>query len=202
MTWLWSNISRIFEHLDQGGLVMGPLLLISVLMWVLIIKRGLYLRRMRVRNMPREMAAQLIQENQQPDFMEFRGATALVVSEFLKRREANPGVDRSTMDETVMAVASSFDKQLSVITVLASIAPLLGLLGTVLGMISTFDVISLHGTGNARAMAGGISEALISTQTGLLVAIPGLTMKNFLASRAQTLKHRVSSLGIFLGRRL
>ncbi|ACL05370.1 MotA/TolQ/ExbB proton channel [Desulfatibacillum aliphaticivorans] len=202
MTWLWSNISRIFEYLDQGGLVMEPLLLISVLMWVLIIKRGLYLRRMRVRNMPREMAAQLIQENQQPDFMEFRGATALVVSEFLKRREANPGVDRSTMDETVMAVASSFDKQLSVITVLASIAPLLGLLGTVLGMISTFDVISLHGTGNARAMAGGISEALISTQTGLLVAIPGLTMKNFLASRAQTLKHRVSSLGIFLGRRL
>ncbi|SHJ01581.1 outer membrane transport energization protein ExbB [Desulfatibacillum alkenivorans DSM 16219] len=202
MTWLWSNISRIFEYLDQGGLVMGPLLLISVIMWVLIIKRGLYLRRMRVRNMPREMAAQLIRDNQPPDFTEFRGATALVVSEFLKRREANPGVDRSTMDETVMAVASSFDKQLSVITVLASMAPLLGLLGTVLGMISTFDVISLHGTGNARAMAGGISEALISTQTGLLVAIPGLTMKNFLASRAQTLKHRVSSLGIFLGRRL
>ena len=181
---------------------MVPLAMVSVVMWTLIIKKALFLRQMRLRNMSRNMAVQLIRDNECPDFSKYKGATALVVAEFLKKREINPGVDRNIMDETVMAVASSFDRRLAAITVLASVAPLLGLLGTVLGMISTFDTISLHGTGNARAMAGGISEALISTQTGLLVAIPGLTMKNFLASRAQNLKHRVSSLGIFLQRHL
>ncbi|MBI9074627.1 MAG: MotA/TolQ/ExbB proton channel family protein [Desulfatibacillum sp.] len=202
MNWIWENIFRILEYMGQGGLVMGPLALVSVFMWVLIIKKALFLRQMRRRNMPRDMAAQMVRDQQYPDPAKYRGATALVVTEFLKRRETNPGVDRSTMDETVMAVASSCDRRLAAITVLASVAPLLGLLGTVLGMISTFDAISLHGTGNARAMAGGISEALISTQTGLLVAIPGLTVKNFLASQAQNLKHRVSSLGIFLQRHL
>ena len=83
---------------------------------------------------------------------------------------------------------------------LAAIAPLLGLLGTVTGMISTFDVMAVSGTGNAKAMAGGISEALITTQTGLLVAIPGLCMKDFLARRARNLQQQVSAAGFFLRR--
>jgi hypothetical protein len=66
--------------------------------------------------------------------------------------------------------------------VLAAVAPLLGLLGTVTGMIATFDVLAVFGTGNAKAMAGGISEALITTQTGLLVALPDFTCKGFWAS--------------------
>ncbi len=77
---------------------------------------------------------------------------------------------------------------MAVIAVLAAIAPLLGLLGTVLGMIETFDVISVFGTGNARAMAGGISVALITTQTGLLVAIPGLIMSNRLGHKVAGLR--------------
>ena len=67
-------------------------------------------------------------------------------------------------------------------------------------MIMTFDIIAIFGTGNAKAMAGGISQALITTQTGLLVAIPGLYMRGFLAGRAQNLKHRISSVGIYLKR--
>ncbi len=202
MTWILEHIFRIVEYMGQGGLVMAPLAAASVIMWVLIIKKALFLRQMHSRNMARNQAARFILDNTFPDPRQYRGATALVVREFLSRREVNPGLDRSVMDETVMAVSATFDQRLAAITVLASIAPLLGLLGTVLGMISTFDIISLYGTGNARAMAGGISEALISTQTGLLVAIPGLTMKNFLAARAQNLKHRVSSLGIYLQRQL
>jgi biopolymer transport protein ExbB len=65
-------------------------------------------------------------------------------------------------------------RSLAVIGVLAAMAPLMGLLGTVTGMITTFDILAIFGTGNVKAMAGGISESLITTQTGLIVAIPGL----------------------------
>jgi len=78
----------------------------------------------------------------------------------------------------------------------------MGLLGTVTGMIATFDSIAIFGTGNTRAMAGGISEALITTQTGLLVAIPGVYMKNFLVRRSEILKQRAASLGMYLRRQL
>ena len=73
----------------------------------------------------------------------------------------------------------------------ASIAPLLGLLGTVQGMISTFDVISIYGTGNPRAMANGIAEALITTQSGLFVSIPGLFMAGFLRRRILRISQRL-----------
>lgn len=75
-------------------------------------------------------------------------------------------------------------------------------MGTVIGMIDTFDIISTFGTGNARAMTAGISEALITTQTGLLVAIPGLYAHHFWSRRAENLKRRVSSVGMYLRRNL
>jgi biopolymer transport protein ExbB len=94
------------------------------------------------------------------------------------------------------------DSRLSLIAVLAAIAPLLGLLGTVLGMIETFDVIAMFGTGNARAMAGGISVALITTQTGLLVAIPGLLMSNRLGRISSNLKTSLDETVAGLTRRI
>jgi biopolymer transport protein ExbB len=91
-------------------------------------------------------------------------------------------------------------RHLAVIGVLASIAPLLGLLGTVTGMMATFDVIALFGTGNARAMAGGISEALLTTQSGLLVAIPGLYMSIYLNRRAERLEDQLDETVMTIGR--
>ncbi|MFQ5559460.1 MAG: MotA/TolQ/ExbB proton channel family protein, partial [Nitrospinota bacterium] len=71
--------------------------------------------------------------------------------------------------------------------VIANLAPMLGLLGTVTGMIKAFDVISESGAGNAGLVAGGISEALITTATGLVVAIPTLAMYHFLKGRVNRL---------------
>ncbi len=62
-------------------------------------------------------------------------------------------------------------------------------------MIAAFDVLAVFGTGNAKAMAGGISEALITTQTGLLVAIPGLYMKGFLDRRVRNLSKKIAAAG-------
>ena len=92
------------------------------------------------------------------------------------------------------------DKHIPIIKTLALIAPLLGLLGTVTGMIKTFGVISMFGTGNVRLMTKGISEALITTQTGLIVAIPGLYMSRFLERRSERIKHDLNSVIIYAKR--
>ena len=83
-------------------------------------------------------------------------------------------------DAILLAQKNKLDRFGSLILVIAAVAPLLGLLGTVSGMISTFEVITEHGTGDPRMLSGGISEALITTQLGLMVAIPMLLLGNLL----------------------
>ena len=153
------------DYLRQGGWIMGPLVAVSVAMWILIVDR----------------------------LGEFRtlsggGLSRLLEATFLEKHSGHAGLDQEILQEVALRLRRRLDKRLSLIAVLAAIAPLLGLLGTVLGMIETFDVIAMFGTGNARAMAGGISVALITTQTGLLVAIPGMLMSNRLVRISNNLK--------------
>jgi biopolymer transport protein ExbB len=96
-------------------------------------------------------------------------------------------VNRSLLDQYRLRKRPHLTRRIGFIATLAAVAPLLGLLGTVSGMITTFDVIALFGTGNARAMAGGISESLITTQSGLSVAIPGMFMGVLLTRRSRRL---------------
>lgn len=91
------------------------------------------------------------------------------------------------LDEVIFKDLAELRKGLSTIKVMAAIAPLMGLLGTVTGMIGTFQAITLFGTGDPKLMAGGISQALITTVQGLIVAIPLLLSSNMLSSRAQQL---------------
>jgi biopolymer transport protein ExbB len=79
------------------------------------------------------------------------------------------------------------ERNVGVLLTIANLSPLLGLLGTVSGMIKTFNAISIHGVGGPGPLAGGIAEALITTATGLLVAIPTLVAYRFLADKAQVL---------------
>lgn len=192
----------IMDYLSAGGAVMVPLIVLSLVMWLLIINRSLYFRRLNAGRLTPAGALDHISKQRQPDVKRYRGAIALLVREFLERSTGRRKLDRHILDETVMAVTRSLDRHLAIIGVLAAIAPLLGLLGTVLGMITTFDVLAVYGTGNAKAMAGGISAALITTQTGLLVAIPGMYMKNFLVRRAEKLKRRIASVAMFVRPRM
>lgn len=153
------------DYLSQGGWIMGPLVAVSVAMWILIVDR----------------------------LGEFRqlsrgGLGQLLEADFTQKQSGYPSLDQEILQEVALRLRRRLDRRLSLIVTLAAIAPLLGLLGTVLGMIETFDVIAMFGTGNARAMAGGISVALITTQTGLLVAIPGLLMSNRLGRLSSNLK--------------
>jgi biopolymer transport protein ExbB len=193
---------RLEDYLRTGGVVMVPLILVSLLMWLLIVDRVLFFRRLHRKNMNAGTAWEYIRAGRTPDPRRYRGAISLLVAEFLPRRSGDRDLDRHILDEAVKKLNRRMTDYLALIGVLATIAPLLGLLGTVTGMIATFDVLAVYGTGNAKAMAGGISEALITTQTGLLVAIPGLYMKGFLDRRAWNVRQRISAVGLYLKRHL
>ena len=193
-------ITNAYEYLRPGGPLMIPLILISCWMWSLIIDRVVYFRRIDRDDVELKQAVQVLSDAPLPETS--RGLRTRVVANFLKERTGNRKVDRSILDLCAMRERPHIRRHLSVIAVLAAVAPLFGLLGTVTGMITTFDVIALFGTGNAKAMSGGISEALITTQSGLLVAIPGLFMSAFLVRRANRLENRLDEVVITLKRNI
>lgn len=104
---------------------------------------------------------------------------------------ANRGQGRDVMKESISEAAShvvhDLEKYLYSLGTVAAIAPLLGLLGTVVGMIDVFTQITTVGTGNANALAGGISEALLTTAAGLIVAIPALVMHRYYTGLIDTI---------------
>lgn len=103
----------------------------------------------------------------------------------------NPEGFRDYMQVRMMKTVRYMEQGNHIVSVMASAAPLLGLLGTVTGMVSTFEVITLYGNQNPVLMADGISEALISTQSGLLVAFPLTLLKQRLDERVEMLRQKM-----------
>ena len=99
----------------------------------------------------------------------------------------NPEELESQLEDILAKATPPLEKNLSVIKLLAAVAPLLGLLGTVIGMIETFQAITLFGTGDPKLMAGGISQALVTTMLGLIAAVPLLFVHNILDSRSRAI---------------
>lgn len=114
------------------------------------------------------------------------GPTARVLADTIRNLGKRREVVEDIVSEAILRETPSLERFGNAIMVFAAVSPLLGLLGTVTGMISTFDVITEYGTGDPKMLSGGISEALITTQLGLIVAIPALMLGNLLNSRANT----------------
>lgn len=145
--------------MESGGTVLWAILLASILMWTLIAERYLYFYRQHPRSVNQMVSAWQRREDR-------KSWSALQI--------------RSGMIATLRA---SSKRYLMFIKTLTGALPMLGLLGTVDGMIQTFDVLTVFGTGNARGMAGGISIALITTMAGLLTALSGLYFSTELEQR-------------------
>ena len=111
----------------------------------------------------------------------------------LKVHENNPSMDTETlelkMEEAIMKETPSIENSLTLLKIISAVAPLMGLLGTVVGMIITFQAITIFGAGDPKAMAGGISGALVTTVLGLLVAIPTVLLHTIVNGRAQRIIH-------------
>jgi biopolymer transport protein ExbB len=192
-------------YLSQGGDVMVPLILCSLVMWTLILDRLLFFSRLERNDIALHALVRILDPNPASRCLvpkDAEGPRAHLVRHLLARRTHKPFLDRRIVDQCVMSMTPALDRYLSVIGVLAAVAPLFGLLGTVTGMITTFDVITLFGTGNAKAMAGGISEALVTTQSGLVISIPGFFMSTLLFRKSLAVRNRLEEAAYILKRRL
>ncbi len=116
------------------------------------------------------------------------GALARVLAVTLRGLGRSRSEIEDIVDEAVLHEQPKLDRFGSAIFVIAAVAPLLGLLGTVTGMIATFDIITEFGTGNPKLLSGGISIALVTTELGLVVAIPALVLGNLLNGWAESIK--------------
>jgi biopolymer transport protein ExbB len=169
-------IETLWQKLAQGGPLMVPIALLSLLAWALILERFFLIRRVIRSN--RKALQRLTGAHPGPLP---RGASAAALPGFAGK---GPGAFQSAAEEVLLRQRALLGRRIGAIGRLASVAPLLGLLGTVSGMILTFQAITIHGSGNPRALAEGISQALVTTQAGLLTAIPILLAQRYLARMA------------------
>lgn len=190
----------IIHYLNQGGAVMIPLIISSLIMWTLILDRLIFFSRLEKKDLALYRLVTILKQRKKP--VKTRGVRAFLVNHLMMNRTYDPLIDKRIVEQCAMSLYRRFDHYLAVIAILAAVSPLFGLLGTVTGMITTFDVITLFGTGNAKAMAGGISEALVTTQSGLMVSIPGLFMSVFLYRQSSRAKARLKEAVMILKRSL
>jgi len=178
----------VIEFIQQGGAVMYVLLAASVLALTIIFERAWSLRRSVVVPEKEIMAVEkAVRAGDVKGAMELCRRHNTAMSRILWVALANHGVRRAVLkeivEETGRQEVAHLERFIGVLGVVASIAPLLGLLGTVIGMIEVFQQISLVGVGKADVLAGGISKALNTTAAGLTVAIPALVAYRYFGGR-------------------
>lgn len=168
------------EYLDQGGSVGWVIVYVGIFgillgVWRMIVLFG--------------MSAKVKSQLKNPA----NPSTNNPLGRVLKVAQENKNVDPETLElkleEAVLKERPSIESGLAILKIIAAVAPLLGLLGTVTGMITTFQAITIFGAGDPKNMAGGISAALITTVQGLLVAIPMVLMHTFVNGRAKSVIH-------------
>ena len=179
-------IRTAFLYLRQGGWIMIPLAIASIVLWTLMLERLASLRMLRRQDLVIEDAIRAVRGS--GAHVDGEGLRARLVRNFLTSRSGFARLDVDILRQCAMKEQPALSRFLAMIGVLVAVAPLLGLLGTVLGMIQTFQVISIYGTGNAGAMANGISIALITTEAGLLIAVPGLLLSGVLMQQSWRLR--------------
>jgi biopolymer transport protein ExbB len=192
------TLYRAHEYLWQGGWVMAPLLVCSLAMWTLIGERLYFFHSLTRRDIRIRDAIAMLEQGRTTG--QARGLRARLVAAFSTEMTGQAGLDKMILYHCALKQRPHLRRHLAVIAVLASVAPLLGLLGTVIGMVDTFDVLAIFGTGNVKGLASGISVALVTTQSGLLVAIPGLLLSGYLYRRAARLEMRLEEITTVLMR--
>jgi biopolymer transport protein ExbB len=182
----------MFEIVRAGGWLMLPLLLCSVIAVAIIIERLWTLRRRRV--LPDDLTVKVWEwaHNRKLDEVHLRAlAESSPLGQILATGLLNRGRSREIMKESIedtgRHVVHELERYLNSLGTIAAITPLLGLLGTVIGMVKVFTAITTHGVGNPAVLAGGISEALLTTAAGLSIAIPSLIGYRYLRGRVDSL---------------
>jgi len=184
--------TEIWSFLVKGGILMIPLLICSVLSLAIIIEKMITLRKNRV-IVPqvKSVVENIDSEEDIPLALsvckKHPGILSNLIILVLNHKGTSYSIMREELSDSGRQEIRSLERGLGILETVASIAPVLGLLGTVVGMIKVFSVISVQGVGEASALSGGISEALITTAVGLSVGIPALIFYNYFASKSEEL---------------
>lgn len=182
----------MLDILWSGGPLMIPIILCSIAVIAITIERFWTLNPTKIA--PRNQLGQvwnLIQNNQMDGekLKELRRSSPLgrILAAGLSNSRHGREVMKDSIEEAASQVIHDMERFLTILGTIATVSPLLGLLGTVFGMITVFNAIMVEGTGNAGVLAGGISQALITTAAGLTVAIPAMISHRFFLRRMDSL---------------
>ncbi len=182
----------MLELFHKGGVLMYPIFLCSVLALAIFCERFFTFSRLTKGIAPLVREIDSLVEHQRSDealAVCEREDTPLsrIFTTALRARGKSREHLKTLVEEVGTREAAPLERYLGLMATIATITPLLGLLGTVLGMIKAFTVISIAGVGTPATLGGGISEALITTATGLAVSIPTILLHRYLTSRADNL---------------
>ncbi|RLA21624.1 MAG: MotA/TolQ/ExbB proton channel family protein [Gammaproteobacteria bacterium] len=163
-------IDSMRAFMETGGDVLWVILLLAIVLWSLVVERFIYLRKV------------------------WPVQKAEWVSSWANRQDKHSWKARCIREQLISEAKQQLEKTVPIIKMLIGLCPLLGLLGTVTGMIHLFDVMAVTGTGNARAMASGVSQATIPTMAGMVIAIAGLYFSNRIEGRTKDAARHLSDL--------
>jgi biopolymer transport protein ExbB len=182
----------MLEFIIKGGPVMVPLLLCSVISLSIIVERCLSLRRNRILKYDvLQRIEELLRDRKIPEASTLckrypSSMTRILLAAILNHDKSRQEI-KEIIEDAGRQEVPVLERYLTILGTIASISVLLGLLGTVMGMIRTFNAIAALGYGHPEALASGISEALVATATGLAIAIPTLVFYNFFMGKVDSL---------------
>lgn len=180
--------SGLIDLFNKGGMFMWPLLVLAVIALAVILERVFTLQRAHTNT--RRLMSAIIQglkakgvDSAQDICMHTRGPIAAILHAGLTKVAKGPAAVEKAIENSGAIEMAFLQRGLPVLSTVANVAPLLGFLGTVAGMIHAFEAIAAAEQVSAKVVASGISEALITTMTGLVIAIPAQIAYNFFISR-------------------
>lgn len=194
---LTDSSEGIIEHIQQGGFWIYPILILAAFALLAALFKWIQLLRIRQfrTSLVQDIIDALNKENHEAALSTntaIKHPAAKILGRGIEMVSDNNAVSRDDLEESLyekfLEALPPLNRGLPVIAIASATAPLLGLLGTVTGMIETFRLINIFGTGDAKSLASGISEALVTTEFGLIVAIPSLILHALLSRKVQGIK--------------
>ncbi len=196
-----STEETIWEHIRKGGPVMVPIMILAGAAMLMALYEWIHLSF--VRKPSQKRVTELLKAIARRDFAAvrrivegIRGPVGSMLAVGVEHIREPRELMEEVMYEKVLATRLKLQRLLPFIALSASAAPLLGLLGTVTGIINTFKLITVFGSGDVKTLSGGISEALITTEFGLIVAIPSLLLYAFLSRKAKGIVDQMEKTGV------
>lgn len=182
----------MIEIVKSGGLLMAPIILCAIIAMGIILERYWTLKPSKV--IPEDLTSKVwgwvekdALDQQQIQTLHQGSSLGQILAAGLINRDRDRVIMKDSIEDTGRHVVHEMERYLDTLGTIAAVSPLLGLLGTVIGMVKVFTAITTHGVGNPTVLAGGIAEALITTAAGLTVAIPALIGFRYFRNRIDTL---------------